>query len=529
MRINERGELIVSVAVPIQRYRSVHGALLLSTQGGDIDAIVHAERLAIVRVFLVAAGVTVRPVDPARRHHRGAAPPPRRRRRPRPPRRQVAPGDPRFQPAARDEIGHLSQALRDMTSALYNRIDAIESFAADVAHELKNPLTSLRSAVETLPLAKTEEAKARLAGDHPARRAPARPADQRHLRRLAARRRTGAPGRARRSTSASCSTTVVAHRARHRRRPTGRRSSSTSADDEPSAYVVARPRQPPRPGLQQPDRQCPLLLPQGRHRARRGAADERRPSRSSSRTTGPASAPTSSSASSSASTPTAPEQEILRPEFRPRPVHLAADRRGASRPHLGREPHQAEHDAGRRAGGARRALHGAPAARHERATRPSMPARSLVGEQRRADPRRFGQRQVVALLLALITDGSRAQRARRRRPRRRSRSQHGRLVAQRSAGARRPDRGARPGHPRRRPCLAGGDRPGRRSRAAGRVRRACRRRTSGTARSTGVCAAAARPAGRRAWRSARSASCTALVHERNRAESVRSQPLALRN
>jgi two-component system sensor histidine kinase ChvG len=62
----------------------------------------------------------------------------------------------------RDEIGHLSGALRDMTDALYSRIEAIESFAADVAHELKNPLTSLRSAVETLPLAKTEESRNRL-------------------------------------------------------------------------------------------------------------------------------------------------------------------------------------------------------------------------------------------------------------------------------------------------------------------------------------------------------------------------------
>jgi two-component system sensor histidine kinase ChvG len=50
-----------------------------------------------------------------------------------------------------DEIGNLSVAVRDMTNALYARIDAIESFAADVSHELKNPLTSLRSAVETLP------------------------------------------------------------------------------------------------------------------------------------------------------------------------------------------------------------------------------------------------------------------------------------------------------------------------------------------------------------------------------------------
>src|SRR5262249_12906507 len=60
------------------------------------------------------------------------------------------------------EIGHLSGSLRSMTSALYRRIEAIESFAADVAHELKNPLTSLRSAVETLPLAKTEDSRARL-------------------------------------------------------------------------------------------------------------------------------------------------------------------------------------------------------------------------------------------------------------------------------------------------------------------------------------------------------------------------------
>jgi two-component system, OmpR family, sensor histidine kinase ChvG len=62
----------------------------------------------------------------------------------------------------RDEIGHLSGTLRDMTNALYSRIEAIESFAADVAHELKNPLTSLRSAVETLPVAKTDDSRARL-------------------------------------------------------------------------------------------------------------------------------------------------------------------------------------------------------------------------------------------------------------------------------------------------------------------------------------------------------------------------------
>jgi two-component system sensor histidine kinase ChvG len=163
VRINERGELIVSVAVPIQRYRTVHGALLLSTQGGDIDNIVHAERLAIVRVFLVAAGVTVLlsillagTIAAPLRRLADAADLVRHRVKSRP---EI----PDFS-RRRDEIGHLSQALRDMTGALYDRIDAIESFAADVAHELKNPLTSLRSAVETLPLARTDEAKARLAG-----------------------------------------------------------------------------------------------------------------------------------------------------------------------------------------------------------------------------------------------------------------------------------------------------------------------------------------------------------------------------
>jgi two-component system sensor histidine kinase ChvG len=163
VRVNDRGELIVSVAVPIQRYRTVHGALLLSTQGGDIDNIVHAERLAIVRVFLVAAGVTVLlsillagTIAAPLRRLAEAADLVRHRVKSRP---EI----PDFS-RRRDEIGHLSQALRDMTGALYDRIDAIESFAADVAHELKNPLTSLRSAVETLPLARTDEAKARLTG-----------------------------------------------------------------------------------------------------------------------------------------------------------------------------------------------------------------------------------------------------------------------------------------------------------------------------------------------------------------------------
>ena len=160
-RVNDRGELIVSVAVPIQRYRAVLGALMLSTRGGDIDRIVRAERLAILQVFLVALGVTIllsvllagTIAEPVRRLAQAAE----TVRRGKNARAQI----PDFT-GRRDEIGDLSGALRDMTNALYNRIDAIESFAADVAHEIKNPLTSLRSAIETFRLAKDEKQKDRL-------------------------------------------------------------------------------------------------------------------------------------------------------------------------------------------------------------------------------------------------------------------------------------------------------------------------------------------------------------------------------
>ncbi|MCB8819495.1 sensor histidine kinase [Microvirga rosea] len=161
VRINARGDTIVSVAVPIQRFRAVQGVLLLSTQGGDIDGIIASERFALLQVFLVAvlvmivlslllanaiAGPVRRLAEAAERVRWGTKS------------RQEIPD---FTKRS-DEIGHLSGALRDMTRALYNRIDAIESFAADVAHELKNPLTSLRSAVETLPLARSEDSQKRL-------------------------------------------------------------------------------------------------------------------------------------------------------------------------------------------------------------------------------------------------------------------------------------------------------------------------------------------------------------------------------
>ncbi len=161
VRVNERGEVIISVAIPVQRFRGVLGVLMLQTQSGEIDNAVEAERLVIVRVFLIAAAVMIvlsfllagTIAGPMRRLAE-AAEHVRRRTHSR-----VEIPD---MTARADEIGHLSGAFRDMTNSLYSRIEAIESFAADVAHELKNPLTSLRSAIETLPLAKNEESRQKL-------------------------------------------------------------------------------------------------------------------------------------------------------------------------------------------------------------------------------------------------------------------------------------------------------------------------------------------------------------------------------
>ncbi|MES2907018.1 MAG: stimulus-sensing domain-containing protein [Pseudomonadota bacterium] len=160
VRIDDKGELIVSVAVPVQRQNQLVGAMLLSTIGGDIDTVLRAERMGIVRIFTVAAVVMIllsilmastiagplkRLAEAAERVRRGTR------------REQIPDFSYRF-----DEVGHLSSALRDMTRALYTRIEAIERFAADVAHELKNPLTSMKSAVETLPIVKNDTDRQRL-------------------------------------------------------------------------------------------------------------------------------------------------------------------------------------------------------------------------------------------------------------------------------------------------------------------------------------------------------------------------------
>jgi two-component system sensor histidine kinase ChvG len=147
--------------VPIQRFEAIYGVLMVSTEGGDIDDILREERLTLIEVFAVAlvvmflsslylAGFIAEPIrrlaaaaDAVRRGRAGRETIPAMRER-------------------HDEIGDLSESLSAMTRALYDRIDAIESFAADVAHELKNPLTSLKSAVEMFARARDDEQRTKM-------------------------------------------------------------------------------------------------------------------------------------------------------------------------------------------------------------------------------------------------------------------------------------------------------------------------------------------------------------------------------
>jgi two-component system sensor histidine kinase ChvG len=148
-RRNGNGGYILSVAMPVQRYRQVIGVIMLSRSGADIQNSVRNIRFVVLEIFAAALVITIllsfylastiaRPVRRLAEAAMGV--------------RDGLGGAAVEIPDMTqrgDEIGDLSGALRDMTHALYQRIDAIGRFAADVSHEIKNPLTSLRSAVET--------------------------------------------------------------------------------------------------------------------------------------------------------------------------------------------------------------------------------------------------------------------------------------------------------------------------------------------------------------------------------------------
>ncbi|NUB44569.1 sensor histidine kinase [Fertoebacter nigrum] len=170
------GGAVFAVATPVWRAGEVLGVVAITSAAGEIDRLVRYEREQILQMFVIALLVSIglslvlastiaNPLSDLA----AAAELGRDRDA-----RKMAPGRVRIPDltARPDEIGRLSVAMRGMVAALYDRIDANEQFAADVAHEIKNPLASLRSAVGTLRIAKRDDQRERLLEviDHDVRR-----------------------------------------------------------------------------------------------------------------------------------------------------------------------------------------------------------------------------------------------------------------------------------------------------------------------------------------------------------------------
>ena len=159
--LNKRGQQIVSMAEPIKRGNKILGVLLVSTKPGDIDDVLWDERWLILQIaamaLLVAIGsslVLERTVAvPMRRLSEAAYDVTQNISA-----RQELPD----LTDRRDEVGQTSRAFVAMTNALYRRIEASERFAADVAHELKNPLAAARSTAEAMAYAKTDSDRTEL-------------------------------------------------------------------------------------------------------------------------------------------------------------------------------------------------------------------------------------------------------------------------------------------------------------------------------------------------------------------------------
>lgn len=149
-------EKIVSLAVPIQRRNAILGALLLSTRPGEIDEIIASERSAMAMLVLMALAASVLASMLLARTIAG-------------PMRRLSEGAERVSRSIhahaqlpdfgnrQDEVGQLSNAVHSMTRSLYRRIESSEKFAADVAHELKNPLTAAQVMAQSLHYARTTE------------------------------------------------------------------------------------------------------------------------------------------------------------------------------------------------------------------------------------------------------------------------------------------------------------------------------------------------------------------------------------
>ena len=159
VRRNEHGDKVVSVSVPLRRVKTVMGVLTI--EGENVDKIIQEQRMAMVPFILVALGVSLfssllinwlvsRPIQ----RLSSAADSVRMAQS-----RAISLPD---LEGRKDEIGTLARSLESMTETLWRRMEEIDRFAADVSHEIKNPLTSIRSALETLVIVKDDDAKTRL-------------------------------------------------------------------------------------------------------------------------------------------------------------------------------------------------------------------------------------------------------------------------------------------------------------------------------------------------------------------------------
>ncbi len=150
IRRSANGELLITVAEPINRSQQNVGMVLLTREADEVDQAVFAVRISILGLFVLALGLTVllslylaRTIaSPILRLAHDAALMREGKARTR--------ALPETMTERQDEIGTLARALDGSAQALWARMDAIERFAADVAHEIKNPLSSIRSAIETL-------------------------------------------------------------------------------------------------------------------------------------------------------------------------------------------------------------------------------------------------------------------------------------------------------------------------------------------------------------------------------------------
>jgi len=158
---DNKRDILLTASVPVQRLKQVIGIIFIARDGRSIEQAVTVVQWTVLKLFVIAFIVTImltlylsetigRPImklseaaENVRKH------------------RAKYDSIPNFS-YRQDEIGRLSISLRDMTYSLSKRMEAIENFAADVSHEIKNPLASMRSAIETLPLAKDPKQQKKL-------------------------------------------------------------------------------------------------------------------------------------------------------------------------------------------------------------------------------------------------------------------------------------------------------------------------------------------------------------------------------